>query len=78
MRKILITNDDGIHADKELNINDGYVAVSTSLEGLEAMTVNINGGKTYVYATDDGLNACTGDGSSTPLINITGDLFFLL
>lgn len=68
----IASGDDGIHADKELNINDGYVAVSTSLEGLEAMTININGGKTYVYATDDGLNACTGDGSSTPLINITG------
>lgn len=66
------TGDDGIHADKELNITDGYINVLTSYEGLEAITINISGGQSFVYATDDGINACTGDGSSTPLINITG------
>lgn len=66
------TGDDGIHADKELNITDGYINVLTSYEGLEAITININGGQSFVYAADDGINACTGDGSSTPLINITG------
>ena len=66
------TGDDGIHADKELDVTDGYINVVTSYEGLEAMMLNISGGKVYVYATDDGLNACTGDGSTTPLINITG------
>lgn len=65
------TGDDGIHADKELNITDGYINVLTSYEGLEAITINISGGQSFVYATDDGINACTGDGSSTPLINIT-------
>lgn len=66
------TGDDGIHADKELNITDGYINVLTSYEGLEAITTNISGGQSFVYAADDGINACTGDGSSTPLINITG------
>lgn len=66
------TGDDGIHADKELNITDGYINVLTSYEGLEAITINISGGQNFVYAADDGINACTGDGSSTPLINITG------
>ncbi len=66
------TGDDGIHADKELNITDGYINVLTSYEGLEAITINISGGQSYIYAADDGINACTGDGSSTPLINITG------
>lgn len=66
------TGDDGIHADKELNITDGYINVLTSYEGLEAITINISGGQSFVYAADDGINACTGDGSSTPLINITG------
>lgn len=66
------TSDDGIHADKELNITDGYINVLTSYEGLEAITINISGGQSFVYAADDGINACTGDGSSTPLINITG------
>lgn len=66
------TGDDGIHADKELNITDGYINVLTSYEGLEAITINISGGQSFVYAADDGINACTGEGSSTPLINITG------
>lgn len=66
------TGDDGIHADKELNITDGYINVLTSYEGLEAITINISGGQSFVYAADDDINACTGDGSSTPLINITG------
>lgn len=66
------TGDDAIHADKELNITDGYINVLTSYEGLEAITINISGGQSFVYADDDGINACTGDGSSTPLINITG------
>ena len=66
------TGDDGIHADKELNITDGYINVLTSYEGLEAITININGGQSFVYAADDCINACTGDGTSTPLINITG------
>ena len=66
------TGDDGIHADKELNITDGYINVLTSYEGLEAITINISGGQSFVYAADDGINACTGDCTSTPLINITG------
>lgn len=69
------TGDDGIHADKELNITDGYINVLTSYEGLEAITINISGGQSFVYAADDGINACTGDGTSTPLINITGGYF---
>ena len=26
----------------------------------------------YVYATDDGINACTGDGKTSPIVNVTG------
>lgn len=68
----IASGDDGIHADKELNISGGYINVTTSYEGLEAMSLNISDGKVYVYATDDGLNACTGDGTTAPLINISG------
>lgn len=68
----IASGDDGIHADKELNISGGYINVTTSYEGLEAMSLNISDGKVYVYATDDGLNACTGDGTTTPLVNISG------
>lgn len=66
------SGDDGMHADKQLDVNDGYINVVTSYEGLEAMTINLNGGKVYVYATDDVLNACTGDGKTTPIINVNG------
>ena len=51
------SGDDGMHADKQLDVNDGYINVVTSYEGLEAITINLNGGKIYVYATDDGINA---------------------
>lgn len=64
--------DDGMHADKQLDVNDGYINIVTSYEGLEAMTINLNGGKIYVYATDDGINACTGDGKTSPIVNVTG------
>lgn len=66
------SGDDGMHADKQLDVNDGYINIVTSYEGLEAMTINLNGGKIYVYATDDGINACTGDGKTSPIINVTG------
>ena len=66
------SGDDGMHADKQLDVNDGYINIVTSYEGLEAMTINLNGGKVYVYATDDGINACTGDGKTTPIINVNG------
>lgn len=66
------SGDDGMHADKQLDVNDGYINIVTSYEGLEAMTINLNGGKLYVYATDDGINACTGDGKTSPIVNVTG------
>lgn len=65
------STDDGMHADKQLDVNDGYINIVTSYEGLEAMTINLNGGKIYVYATDDGINACTGDGKTSPIVNVT-------
>lgn len=66
------SGEDGMHADKQLDVNDGYINVVTSYEGLEAITINLNGGKIYVYATDDGINACTGDGKTSPIVNVTG------
>lgn len=38
------SGDDGMHADKQLDVNDGYINIVTSYEGLEAMTINLNGG----------------------------------
>ena len=63
--------DDGMHADGTLTISGGYVNIQTSYEGLEANVINIEGGESYVYGRDDGMNACKGT-AKTPMINITG------
>ncbi len=63
-------SDDGMHADNALTISGGSVNIVKSHEGLEGNVVNIAGGSTFIYADDDGVNACKG--SSTPLVNITG------
>jgi len=59
----ITSSDDGIHADQDLTINGGRVNVITSYEGFEASIITINGGTSFVYATDDALNAA--DGSSS-------------
>ncbi len=64
------SGDDGIHADNIVNIDGGTVNIVKSYEGIEGNVINFNGGSTYIYATDDGVNAKSGSGA--PLINITG------
>ena len=66
----LKASDDGIHADEQVNILGGETNVTTAYEGIEGNVINIAGGVTYVYATDDGMNATKG--SVSPAINITG------
>ena len=66
----LNASDDGVHADGQLNISGGKTTVSSSYEGLEGNVINISGGESYVYGTDDGVNATSG--RSSPAINVTG------
>ena len=66
----LNASDDGIHADGQLNITGGNTNIVTAYEGLEGNVINISGGKTYVYGTDDGVNATSG--KSSPSINVSG------
>ena len=54
------TGDDAVHGDANVLINDGTITISKSYEGLEGMTVTINGGEIRLVASDDGINAAGG------------------
>lgn len=62
--------DDGIHADNVLNISGGIVNIKESYEGLEGNVINISDGESYVFSSDDGVNASSG--KSSPAINVSG------
>ena len=50
------SGDDGLHADNTLTVNGGKIQVTGATEGYEANYININGGYSYIYGTDDGVN----------------------
>ena len=67
--------DDALHADNTLTVKDGKINITASNEGLEGITVNIEGGDILVNSTDDGLNAAgdSQDGSQQNYsVNISG------
>ena len=49
--------DDGITTDGALVINSGTIKMEKVGEGLEAVTIDINGGTINIVASDDGINA---------------------
>lgn len=53
--------DDAFHCETQLTVNDGSFNAETCYEGYEAEKVIVNGGDTYIYATDDALNASAAD-----------------
>ena len=55
----IASGDDGIHSDNTLTINGGTIYVTNASEGFEANYYVINGGKSYIYGTDDGVNCST-------------------
>ena len=66
------TGDDGMHADTSLTIGtenglarDPDITINNSYEGLEGGTVYIYSGRSYVVASDDGVNAAGGSSSGT-------------
>ncbi len=52
----IASGDDGLHADNTLTINNGKVVVAGAVEGFEANYITINGGYSYIYGSDDGVN----------------------
>ena len=66
------TGDDGMHGDTSLTIGteDGYerdpdITIHHSYEGLEGGTVYLYSGRSYVVASDDGVNAAGGSASGS-------------
>ena len=71
----IIAGDDALHADNTLTVKDGSIHIKNSNEGLEGITVNVEGGEIAISSTDDGINAAgeSEDGSTVNYaINISG------
>ncbi len=60
----LSAGDDAVHADLALVIDGGLFQVLESYEGIEAKTIDVNGGELYIKASDDGFNASGGTGAN--------------
>ena len=72
-------SDDGIHADRYLNISGGTVNVSESYEALEGNQITVSGGRSVVYASNDGVNASNGSSSAglSAQVKVTGGYLFV-
>ncbi|MBQ7359150.1 MAG: carbohydrate-binding domain-containing protein [Lachnospiraceae bacterium] len=57
--------DDGVHGESGLLINDCKMDILNCYEGLEAKVIEINGGEISIVASDDGLNAAYGSTDET-------------
>ena len=62
---VISAKDDGIHSDTSFLITDGSVVINESYEGIEALTIDQQGGDVYVVSSDDGFNA-NGGSSGQP------------
>lgn len=54
------TKDDGIHADRNLYINGGEIEIPVCYEGFEGTIIEVNGGKSFIKASNDAVSAAAG------------------
>lgn len=54
------TRDDGIHADRNLYINGGEINIPVCYEGFEGTIIEVNGGKSFIKASNDAVSAAAG------------------
>ena len=73
----LAAGDDAVHADLAMVIDGGLFQILESYEGIEAKTIDVNGGELYVKASDDGFNASGGStsGNRNPMAAEEGVYF---
>ncbi len=62
---VISAEDDGIHSDTSFLITDGSVVINESYEGIEALTIDQQGGDISIVSSDDGFNA-NGGSSGQP------------
>ncbi len=59
----LSTGDDGIHADDTVTVTNGAIDILKAYEGMEGVTVTIEGGDINIVSSDDGINVADGTSS---------------
>lgn len=66
------SGDDAIKGETKVIIDSGKISIPTSVEGIEAANITINGGEIDIYATDDGINASADTMGTLLAITING------
>lgn len=61
----------GLHADQLVTVNGGSIDVSECFEGMEGLSITINGGDINIVASDDGLNVANQDETDMTTTEIT-------
>lgn len=62
----IASGDDGIHADDLVQVNGtSHIEITKSYEGIEGLSIEINGEYISVVASDDGFNAAGGNDASS-------------
>ena len=69
------TGDNGFHADNALTITAGTITIDKSYEGIEGLTIEIQGGYIDLTASDDGLNAAGGNDGSGSMFTATEGIY---